>query len=375
MNEPQGLPQEQQAMPNEGVPEIVSQQPEPSLTIDEAVGRNTAEIEQKAAADLARLGLDEGPETPETIEVPGDETPPSEEQSTADETQDAPVEEPVAQGEEETFDFGSLEEIAEAAEIPLDDFLALTHTFKSAGEEKTVPVQELIKRYQMGDDYTQKTQELAKKREEATSAFNNFHIATDQERFMQLEGFSRLRQATKDQREGEAMRKLREDDPGEWAAQVEELNQREREVDASIQGAERAYVEKLQKGHQDYILLQMQALNELGYDPQGPEVLKARERLQQKGFQDGTMFYPGDARLVKMEIELDQLRGEVSKTKQARKGVEEFKAKFKRKVKKSEKPGAKTQEQPEQQSAPPAGTAKAIASQVERDLQRLGIDV
>lgn len=89
-------------------------------------------------------------EQPETVEA---------------EAQEEVVEE-VSEGEEEVVaeDTEAQDEGEEEAEVEEEELETPTYTVKAAGEEKQVTLDELMQGYQLGADYTKKTQEVAEQR-------------------------------------------------------------------------------------------------------------------------------------------------------------------------------------------------------------------
>ena len=96
---------------------------------------------------------EESNDQPETVEV---------------EAQEEVLEEEVSEGEEEvvTEDTESQDEGDEEVEVEEEDLVeeTPTYTVKAAGEEKQVTLDELMQGYQLGADYTKKTQEVAEQR-------------------------------------------------------------------------------------------------------------------------------------------------------------------------------------------------------------------
>lgn len=164
---------------------------------------------------------------PETPTEPAKETGEQVTEEAGSEAQEA-----VTQ-EGETPDFNSLEELAEALELPLDDFLGkIKGRVKVNGEEKEVTLAELRNGYQMESDYRRKTHELAETRKAFES--EREQVATELNR--QYQEAQHLTGVLEQQLIGEFnsidWNQLRAENPAEFAAKRQEFNERM----ANIQG-------------------------------------------------------------------------------------------------------------------------------------------
>lgn len=164
---------------------------------------------------------------PETPTEPVKETGEQVKAEAGNETQEATTQ------ESETPDFSSLEELAEALELPLDDFLGkIKGRVKIGGEEKEVTLAELRNGYQMESDYRRKTHELAETRKAFES--EREQVATELNR--QYQEAQHLTGVLEQQLVGEFntidWNQLRAENPAEFAARRQEFNERM----AQIQG-------------------------------------------------------------------------------------------------------------------------------------------
>jgi hypothetical protein len=153
------------------------------------------------------------------------------------ETEDV-AEEEVSDGEEEvvTDDTDSQEDDTEEVveddgeddEVSDDEPETVTYKIKAAGEEKEVTVDELIKNYQLGADYTKKTQEIAEQRkaiEAEAAAVKQASEVRDLylQRLQMVEGFLTQQNAGESPQE---LAEMKENDPVGYAVKMAELTER-----------------------------------------------------------------------------------------------------------------------------------------------------
>jgi hypothetical protein len=102
---------------------------------------------------------------------------------------------------------------------------------KAAGEEREVSLDDLIKSYQLGTDYTQKTQALAEQRK----AIEAEKAAVEQAKSLRDQYAQRLELIEKvlsEQNKTEDIEHLKDTDPIGYAVKVAELSQREKQLTA-----------------------------------------------------------------------------------------------------------------------------------------------
>jgi len=164
---------------------------------------------------------------------------------------------------------------------------------KAAGEEVEVTLDDLIKGYQQGKDYTQKTQALAEQRK----AIEAEKAAVDQAKTLRDQYAQRLEmieQVLKQQEPQEDLNALKESDPIGYAVKVAEQQQRQQQLYA-IQAEKQRLALQQQTEHQQRLQQLVaeeqqklaQAIPEFA-DPQKGNVVRTeiRDYAKQVGFTD-----------------------------------------------------------------------------------------
>ena len=139
---------------------------------------------------------------------------------------------PEPQGEQET---------EQAEETP-------RYRVKAAGEEREVTIDELIKSYQLGTDYTSKTQALAEQRK----AIEAEKAAVEQAKQLRDQYSQRLELIEKvlaEQNKAEDFESLKETDPIGYAVKVAEQSQNEKRLQA-VQAERQRLAQQQQSEHQ-----------------------------------------------------------------------------------------------------------------------------
>ena len=139
---------------------------------------------------------------------------------------------PEPQGEQET---------EQAEETP-------RYRVKAAGEEREVTIDELIKSYQLGTDYTSKTQALAEQRK----AIEAEKAAVEQAKHLRDQYSQRLELIEKvlaEQNKAEDFESLKETDPIGYAVKVAEQSQNEKRLQA-VQAERQRLAQQQQSEHQ-----------------------------------------------------------------------------------------------------------------------------
>ena len=249
--------------------------------------QGSAELNVGGAADaiLGLMGAEEGSEQeqPETQAEAND----SEAESDAEESYDSDESE-VEQDDGED----------EQQELP-------KYRVKAAGEEKEVTLDELIKSYQLGTDYTKKSQAVAEERKAVEAERQRIEEAR-QLRDQYAERLQVIEQMLNQQQPEENLEYLKETDPIGYAVKVAELSQREKQL-AQVQ-AERQRIAEQQKQEQQQELgkvIQAEArkLAEVlpDYaDPQKGEAIRRelREFGMKAGFSEQELANVYDSRAV-----------------------------------------------------------------------------
>jgi hypothetical protein len=176
---------------------------------------------------------------------------------------------------------------------------------KAAGEEREVTLDELIKSYQLGTDYTQKTQSLAEQRK----ALEAERQAVEQAKTLRdqyAERLQAIQQVLAEQSKGENLEALKESDPIGYAVRVAELQQR-REQLAAVQAEQQRIAYQQQSEHQQRLASIVaeeqqklaQAIPEFA-DPQKGETVRGEIRTyaKQLGFTDQELAQVYDSRAV-----------------------------------------------------------------------------
>mgnify|MGYP003335442511 FL=1 len=237
-------------------------------------GSGTLTVDTAAAAFLGMMDAAEGAESqPETEEAP-------EEYVEADEPE--------------------LVDSEEAEEQP-------TRTFrvKAAGEEREVTETELIEGYQLGADYTKKTQKLAEERKAVEAEKAKIQEATKL-RDQYAQRLQMMEQFLQQQNKGENLEALKEVDPIGYAVKVAEQAQREKHL-AVLQQEQQRIAQQQQAEHserlQSHLAEESQKLTSLipGYgDPKAGDQIRKdiREYAKSIGWSDQELANLYDSRAV-----------------------------------------------------------------------------
>jgi hypothetical protein len=104
-----------------------------------------------------------------------------------------------------------------------------TFRIKAAGEDREVTEQELIEGYQLGADYTKKTQKLSDERKSVEAERSKIQEASKL-RDQYAQRLQMMEQFLQQQNQGENLEALKELDPIGYAVKVAELSQREKQL-------------------------------------------------------------------------------------------------------------------------------------------------
>jgi len=176
-------------------------------------------------------------EQPEVVEEQTEEVEEVEETEVEEETE-LEVEETEEEVEEETEDESEYEEEEVVEEEQ-------TFTIKAAGEEKEVTLDELKKSYQLGSDYTKKTQEVAEQRkvieQEAKAIIEARQVRNDYAQ--KLQAVEQFLIGTNDKPEDLAA--MKENDPIGYAVKVAEMTERKEQLQ-TVQAEQKRLAEQQQ---------------------------------------------------------------------------------------------------------------------------------
>jgi hypothetical protein len=180
-----------------------------------------------------------------------------------------------------------------------------TFRVKAAGEEREVTLDELIKSYQLGTDYTKKSQAVAEERKVVEAERQRIEEA----RYLRDQYAERLQvieQMLNQQPETENLDYLKENDPIGYAVKVAEMSQREKQL-AQVQMERQRIAEQQQQERQEQLGQVIQAesrklaeaIPEYA-DPQKGEVTRRelREFGLKLGFSDQELSGIYDSRQV-----------------------------------------------------------------------------
>jgi len=120
---------------------------------------------------------------------------------------------------------------------------------KAAGEEREVTLDELIKSYQLGTDYTKKSQAVAEERKAVEAERQRIEEAKYL-RDQYAERLQVIEQMLNQQPEAENLDYLKENDPIGYAVKVAELSQREKQL-AQVQAERQRIAEQQQQERQE----------------------------------------------------------------------------------------------------------------------------
>lgn len=264
---------------------------EETMTPEQGSGELTVNEAAAAFEGILSAGEDSN-EQPETVEAEANES----------------VEEEVSEGEEEVVaeDMEAQDEGEEEAEVEEEELETQYYTVKAAGEEKQVTLDELMQGYQLGADYTKKTQEVAEQRKAVEAERRAVEEAkqvrdTYAQRLQAIEQF-----LTSGEDSPEDLAAMKENDPIGYAVKVAELTEKKEQL-AQVR-AEQQRLAQQQQAEQQQSMAQMvqqeaqklsQVLPEFS-DPTKGEQLRSEIRNYGKsvGFTDQELAQVYDSRHV-----------------------------------------------------------------------------
>jgi len=136
-------------------------------------------------------------------------------------------------GQAEPEETGQEYEAADESELvdseQADEQPTRKYRIKAAGEEREVTEQELIEGYQLGADYTKKTQKLSDERKSVEAERAKIQEATKL-RDQYAQRLQMMEQFLNQQNQGENLEALKELDPIGYAVKVAEMSQREKQL-------------------------------------------------------------------------------------------------------------------------------------------------
>jgi hypothetical protein len=199
---------------------------------------------------------------------------------------------------------GQLEDQQETDEVEYDEEPKPRYKVKASGEEVEVELDELIKGYQQGADYTKKSQALAEQRK-ALEAERNHLEYVKQERQAYAQKLQALDSFLSQQDQGVNLDVLKETDPIGYAVAVAEQNQREKQL-AVVRNEQQRIAQQQQSEHhaslQNHLRQESEKLTSLIPElatPQGDAVRKQiRDYAKSVGWSDQELSQLYDSRAV-----------------------------------------------------------------------------
>ena len=267
---------------------------EETMTPEQGSGELTVNEAAAAFEGILSAG-EESNDQPETVEAEANEV----------------VEEEVSEGEEEVVanDMEAQDEGEEEAEYEEEDLEeAQYYTVKAAGEEKQVTLDELMQGYQLGADYTKKTQEVAEQRKAVEAERRAVEEAkqvrdTYAQRLQAIEQF-----LTSGEDSPEDLAAMKENDPIGYAVKVAELTEKKEQL-AQVR-AEQQRLAQQQQAEQQQTMAQMvqqeatklsQVLPEFSDPTKGEQIRnEIRNYGKSVGFSDAELSQVYDSRHVLM---------------------------------------------------------------------------
>jgi hypothetical protein len=217
-----------------------------------------------------------------------------------------PSEEQVEPVESEEIE---AQEDGESAEVEGDEEVEEqpVYRIKAAGEEKDVTLDDLVKSYQLGADYTKKTQEIAEQRK-AIEAERSAIEESRQLRDAYAQRLQAIEQFLSQQQSEDDLESLKETDPIGYAVKVAELSQKEKQLYAIraeqqrlAQQQQAEYQQNLQRFVQTEMAKLSQTLPEFS-DPEKGQSIRSdlRKFATSIGYSDEELSQVYDSRHVQV---------------------------------------------------------------------------
>ena len=261
-------------------------------------------------------------------------------------TGDAPDEQAASADEEaeqvdaETGTINTLAELADALEVPIEELQGnLTHTFRAAGEDVTVNLQELVAGYQKDADYRRQTTALAEQRRTQEAEYSNRIQQFEQQHVITAGMMQAMENMLQNEFNSEDLNKLRQTDPAEWAARREEIGQRWQNLQQARTSAAQQYDNFRLQEQQALRARESKALTEKLPDFGDDQKQLARKTMSSLGFADNEILEIFDHRLVVGALELAGLRAEVEQLRAEKANAKDVVKRVKKDIPRLQKPG------------------------------------
>jgi len=221
----------------------------------------------------------------------------------------ADYEEAAEATEDEVVDADDVEvEDDEESEVEEEELEETRYTVKAAGEEKEVTLEELMQGYQLGADYTKKTQELAENRK-AVEAEAKAILEAKQVRDTYAQRLQAIEQfLTQGQDSSEDLAAMKENDPIGYAVKVAELTEKKEQL-AQVRAEQERIAQQQQADRQQEMARQVQqeaqklsqVLPEFSDPTKGEQIRnEIRNYGKSVGFTDNELSQVYDSRHVLM---------------------------------------------------------------------------
>lgn len=277
-------------------------------SLDDLVGDAPATPEAPKASEEPEEDNSDDAEEPEAEEVEGDE-----EAEGDEEEPEADEEEPEAE-EADGEAPSTLEDAAKKLGMDLQQLLAsIKHRVKVAGEEQEVTLQELASGYTRRADYTRKTEELArqrddfiarsKKREDDFEAAQaGFVGALQQVRSLWAQQLDKIRQDPY----------AREEDPASWVAKQKELENQIGYFDQVVGYSAQQYQTRMKQLQQEITRYEVDSLKKAMPEWGAEHSQKAEAELRRLGLGDADLEQLYDHRMYLGALELANARAKIA---------------------------------------------------------------
>ena len=235
----------------------------------------------------------------------------------------------------------TLEQFAEALEVPLDELLGqVQHSFTAAGENVTVNLSELVSGYQKDADYRKNTTKLAEDRRTAELDYANRMTAFEQEHQALAAQTQYMANYFASQLNSPELDQMRQTDPAEWTAKRSELAEQLQTLNGVRQQAANQYHAFKTQQLMDLKAREVGKLKEKKADFGDVDQSKARQTMQSIGFGDEEIGQIFDHRVVLAAIELADLRAEVEALRNEKQTAKDTAQRVKKTIPKlTQKPG------------------------------------
>lgn len=240
----------------------------------------------------------------------------------------------------DTENIESLAALAEALEIPLEEFTGqIKHTFKAAGEDVTVTLAELETGYQKDADYRRSTAKLAEDRRAAEGDYASRMQAYEQQNVVMNGVYQTAEQIIGAELQNPALVQLRESDPAEWTARRDEIGQRlgalRQQREQATANYDNFQAQQLIDLKQRETVALMEAIPDFSESHKGI----AKSTLKTLGYTDTEISQVFDHRNIMAALELAALRKEVGDLRELKKAAGNTVKRIKKDVPKLMKPG------------------------------------